>query len=96
MTLKISDNLPEVYADSDRIRWVLIQLLDNAIKFTPEKGEVALTIMPFDKLVLFNIHDTGSGSPRTALVNFLNRSTSLTAPLPAVSEEPASVLHWLN
>jgi signal transduction histidine kinase len=64
MTLKISDNLPEVYADSDRIRWVLIQLLDNAIKFTPEKGEVSLTIMPFDKLVLFNIHDTGIGIPQ--------------------------------
>lgn len=63
ITAKSPDQLPELYADSDRIRWVLIQLLDNAIKFTPEGGEVNLTVMPFDKQVLFNITDTGIGIP---------------------------------
>jgi signal transduction histidine kinase len=63
LALEIPDSLPEIFADGDRIRWVLVQLLDNAIKFTPEGGDVTLSVMPFDKLVMFNVRDTGIGIP---------------------------------
>ncbi|MBN1265082.1 MAG: hypothetical protein JXA25_06300 [Anaerolineales bacterium] len=65
--LEMPDIIPEIYADCDRIRWVLVQLLDNAIKFTPDGGAVTLSVMPFDKLVLFRVRDTGIGIPEGRL-----------------------------
>jgi signal transduction histidine kinase len=53
--------LPLVRADKQKISWVLSQLLDNAIKFTPENGRVHLVVQtdnPWAKLI---VHDTGIG-----------------------------------
>ncbi len=44
----IPQDLPSVYADPERIRQVLINLLDNAIKYTPECGTIDIS-----KIVLF-------------------------------------------
>jgi signal transduction histidine kinase len=53
--------LPPVNADEEKIRWVLIQLLDNAIKFTPPGGEVTLAIQPQAAHLHFAVRDTGIG-----------------------------------
>lgn len=51
-----------VNADSERIREVFINLVDNAIKFTPE-GEVNVSINGDDKQVTVGVHDQGVGIP---------------------------------
>ncbi len=51
-----------VNADPERIREVFINLVDNAIKFTPE-GEVNISINGDDKEVTIGIHDQGIGIP---------------------------------
>ncbi|MCD8377692.1 MAG: hybrid sensor histidine kinase/response regulator [Candidatus Gastranaerophilales bacterium] len=43
LNISIDDNLLDVYADTDRIEQVLTNLVSNAIKFSPENGEINIT-----------------------------------------------------
>jgi signal transduction histidine kinase len=56
-------NLPPVAADSKRITWVVGQLLDNAIKFTPSGGAVKIQTIPRAKDATVAIIDNGIGIP---------------------------------
>ncbi len=62
LTLQVSDNLPRVLADPDRIMQVLDNLLSNAIKFTARGG---ITVSALDKgdFILVSVKDTGAGIP---------------------------------
>jgi two-component system clock-associated histidine kinase SasA len=60
----IPKDLPCVYADPERIRQVLINLLDNAIKYTPEEGTISVAgLHRTTQKVQFSICDTGPGIP---------------------------------
>ena len=50
-----------VRADSDRIEQVVINLLDNAIKFTPEGGKISLESAVKDGLAEITVRDSGTG-----------------------------------
>jgi signal transduction histidine kinase len=67
--------LPEIDADAARVRQILINLLDNAIKFSPAGGEVSLTVRRAGEgMVEFVVADNGPGmsrdEARTALQPF--------------------------
>jgi len=63
-------DLPEAYADQTRLRQILIILLDNAIKFTPEGGTISIKVgrqHQDPQFLLFAVSDSGCGiSPETA------------------------------
>lgn len=60
----VDADVPHVQADSQKIAWVLSQLLDNGIKFTPAGGRVVLNVKPdSSNLVTISIVDTGIGIP---------------------------------
>jgi two-component system clock-associated histidine kinase SasA len=60
----IPQDLPYVYADPERIRQVLVNLLDNAIKYTPSGGNITLAgLHRTTQKVQFSIGDTGPGIP---------------------------------
>lgn len=50
-----------VRADSDRIEQVVVNLLDNAIKFTPESGQITLTTRTDKNLCIITVADNGAG-----------------------------------
>lgn len=52
-----------VEADNEKITWVISQLLDNAIKFTPNKGQVILTITNEKNNIRVEVKDNGIGIP---------------------------------
>jgi two-component system phosphate regulon sensor histidine kinase PhoR len=61
----IPEDLPLIRADRDRLSQVLINVLDNAVKFTPEGGTVSLSAAPAaGSEVVVKIADTGIGVPR--------------------------------
>ncbi len=61
-------NLPFVQGDSEKIAWVLNQLLDNAINFTPSGGHVVLSLKEEGaNLVMVSVTDTGIGIPAERL-----------------------------
>jgi signal transduction histidine kinase len=68
--------VPLVYADPDRTIEVLINLIDNAIKFTPANGSVAVlaSMVETDPAVVYiSVSDTGRGSPQESLPQVFER-----------------------
>jgi signal transduction histidine kinase len=60
----IKPEIPLVQADEEKISWAILQLIDNAIKFTPTGGKVTLSIQPeMGTLIMVSVTDTGIGIP---------------------------------
>ncbi len=59
----ITDENAMVFADADRLMQVLVNLIDNAIKFTPKGGRITLSSEITNKHVLIRVSDTGVGIP---------------------------------
>jgi signal transduction histidine kinase len=52
-----------VRADRDKLRQILLNLVSNAVKFTPEGGRIVLDCAPADDAVRLRVSDTGIGIP---------------------------------
>ncbi|MGK7954391.1 MAG: histidine kinase [Crocosphaera sp.] len=60
----IPQDVPPVYADEELIRQVIVNLIDNAIKYTPQGGEIALSILHrTSQKVQVSVCDNGPGIP---------------------------------
>jgi signal transduction histidine kinase len=60
-------------ADRDRLRQVVANLLDNALKFTPEGGHVRLTTRDDGGRALLQVSDDGPGIPEPELAYVFER-----------------------
>ena len=68
VSVTANEALPLVQGDSEKIVWVLNQLLDNAIKFTPSGGRVNISLKEeSSNLVMVSVTDTGIGIPANRL-----------------------------
>jgi signal transduction histidine kinase len=61
LTTDVARNVPLIRCDRARVLQVLSNLLDNAVKFTPEGGHVAIRATPLDGAVRIEVSDTGPG-----------------------------------
>jgi signal transduction histidine kinase len=61
--LDFQNGLPPVEADREKIGWVLYQLVDNGIKFSPATGEIVMTASQEGRLVRLAVRDSGIGIP---------------------------------
>ncbi len=62
----IPSTAPYIYADPQRMKQVLNNLVTNAIKFTPPLGKVTIRVLPHPQqpaMALFSVIDTGYGIP---------------------------------
>ncbi len=53
----------ELFADREKIEIILFNLISNALKFTPPKGKVVLSVSESENQVEIKVADTGSGIP---------------------------------
>lgn len=67
LDLTIHEPLPKVFADAFRIRQVLVNLIANAITYTPEKGQIRVEVKQVDDFLEVRVIDTGEGIPKEAL-----------------------------
>lgn len=67
------EGLPSVYADRERIEQVIINLLHNAVKFTPAGGEIIASAKSEGGWILFSVKDTGVGISPEALPRIFER-----------------------
>jgi NtrC-family two-component system sensor histidine kinase KinB len=60
----IEEDLPNYYGDEDKIRRVLLNLVDNALKFSPPGGQVLIRAEKVEDSILLTVSDTGPGIPQ--------------------------------
>ncbi|MBA3647248.1 MAG: HAMP domain-containing histidine kinase [Chitinophagales bacterium] len=70
----LSKDLPPVYADVSLIERVMQNLIDNAIKFTPEGGHVKIKTLRYDHHVEIIITDSGIGIPENEKEKIFTRN----------------------
>ena len=60
----IPQDIPPIHADAELVRQLLVNLLENAIKYTPKGGEISLSVLHrTSQKVQFSVRDTGPGIP---------------------------------
>ena len=62
-----------VCGDQDRLKQVLVNLIGNAIKYTPSGGEVVVGLGKVGKQAKLTVHDTGAGIPKEDLPHVFER-----------------------
>jgi PAS domain S-box-containing protein len=67
LTLTVTDNLPLVLVDQQLTRQVILNLVSNAIKYTPPKGEIMIEIAQEEAHLRWSIRDSGIGIPKDGL-----------------------------
>ncbi len=73
LTVEETAALPEVRADRGRLEQVLVNLIHNAVKFTPPGGEITLSAEQQGKSVCFSVRDTGVGIAEEDLERIFER-----------------------
>jgi signal transduction histidine kinase len=63
LLVEAEDELPQVAADPDKLRQVLTNLVDNAVKYSPDGGTVTIAVSTAGGRVRFRIEDEGLGIP---------------------------------
>jgi PAS domain S-box-containing protein len=73
LSAEVSEALPPVLADRDRLLQVFSNLLGNALKFTPPGGCITVSARVEGSRVCFSVRDTGPGLPPGALEHLFDR-----------------------
>ena len=73
LSVEVEGNCSLVYADRDRIGQVLVNLISNAVKYTPDGGEIRITLSDTEDSVVFNIRDSGIGIPEAEIPYIFER-----------------------
>lgn len=73
LQLDCPDPLPKVYADPVRIEQVLVNIIHNAVKFTPPGGVISVSARAERDQVVFSIRDTGVGIDEQVLPRIFER-----------------------
>lgn len=70
---RVTAALPELQLDPERVSQVLLNLVSNAVKFTPRGGSVTITAAAAGKYARVSVEDTGPGVPKEALQRLFSK-----------------------
>jgi two-component system sensor histidine kinase VicK len=66
-------DIPEIMGDRDRIEQVIVNILSNAIKYTPENGKIIINLSLKENEIIVNVTDNGIGIPKEDLPRLFER-----------------------
>ena len=64
LTLEMGDNLPQILADRERVVQVMVNIVSNAVKYTPDGGTIVLSAGTEEGRVWLQVADNGIGIPQ--------------------------------
>lgn len=73
LTLTVPETLPEMNGDKGRIEQVFVNIISNAIKYTPDGGKIAVEVKNDGEKVEISVADTGLGIPKEDLGRIFDR-----------------------
>lgn len=73
LTMDLSKNRIPVAGENDRIKQMMINLIDNAIKYTPAGGSVHVTVARENDRCIISVRDTGIGIPEENIPRLFER-----------------------
>jgi signal transduction histidine kinase len=81
-----------VRADESKIRRVLVNLIGNAIKFTPEKGRIHIYVQEDGQMVVVSVKDTGIGISENNIPKMFKKFGQIDRTLSTSNQEPGTGL----
>jgi two-component system sensor histidine kinase BaeS len=74
VTAEIAGDPPEIEADPTRVRQILANLLSNAVRHSPDGGDVRVAVEAAGAVVRFTVSDSGPGIPAERLAQLFERA----------------------
>ena len=71
------EDLPRIRCDEDKLRQVIVNLVENAIKYSPDGGEIGVELRASNGHVQLDVSDTGLGIPSADLARIFEKFTRL-------------------
>jgi signal transduction histidine kinase len=73
LSVQIPDDLPRVQADTQLLRQAILNLIANAMKYTPRGGKIRIAANCADNQLRWEIQDTGIGIPESDLAKLFDK-----------------------
>jgi len=64
---------PDIYADKDSVEQIIVNIISNSIKYTPENGEIKVYVGSVNGNAYFKVIDNGMGIPENDLSRIFER-----------------------
>ncbi|MVZ65265.1 HAMP domain-containing protein [Sphingobacterium sp. DK4209] len=58
---QLNEDLPEVFIDEEKTAWVLTNFITNAIRYSPERSQIIVSLIKKDSKLIFSVQDHGKG-----------------------------------
>ncbi|MBB6004427.1 ATP-binding protein [Arcicella rosea] len=71
--IQLSDKLPQVQADAEKSAWILVNLLTNAIRYSPENSKIIVSAIRQNGTVVFSVQDFGKGIAKEYLEKIFDK-----------------------
>ncbi len=73
IALEIIGDIPNIIGDKDRIEQVIINIISNSIKYTPEKGKIDVKLAKDEEYINIKVIDNGIGIPKEDAARLFER-----------------------
>lgn len=73
LLLELDDPLPSIEGDRERIEQVVVNIVSNSIKYTPNGGQIVMTASNIENGVRISVQDNGIGIPKEDLPRLFER-----------------------
>lgn len=73
LKLELMKNPPLIRADKEKSVWILVNILTNAIRYSPQKSQILIEMVRLDNFIKYSVIDHGSGISQVDIENIFKK-----------------------